>query len=222
MKKILSAVFALATAITATTSAYAADVSTMSDLNEVGETINIGGYECYERDGQYWTIDDGDECLVIDVGNCDDYEVCAPVSLNEDVPFPPDWTNSRILYSPHNTEREDTADISAGDYCSPLFKVFPVDGDAETNVSYKIKCGFVFNTTINMTFYTYNTRDQYWRDYNNPYTFNGVKSGCVILVGSEINTLRGIAVRFHKNGSDNLSSFNYKFEAKALAMYPIS
>ena len=78
MKKILSAVFALATAITATTSAYAADVSTMSDLNEVGETINIGGYECYERDGQYWTIDDGDECLVIDVGNCDDYEVCAP------------------------------------------------------------------------------------------------------------------------------------------------
>lgn len=179
-------------------------------------TINIGGYECYERDGQYWTIDDGDECLVIDVGDCDDYEVCSPVSLNDDIPFPPNWTNSRVLYSPHNTVREDTADLSQGDYCSPLFRVFPVAGDNGFNLKFMLNCSFNPSKKLNITFYTYSSSGQSWSDYTKTITF-GSGGQHVLLVGSAIKTTGAIAMRFNKAQSDNVSTFNYSFQVQNLA-----
>lgn len=216
MKKIISTVFALVTAMTVTTSAYAADVTTASDINEDGGTINIGGYECYERDGQYWTIDDGEECLVIDVGDCEDYGVCAPASVDDDIPFPPNWTNSRVLYSPHNTVREDTADLSKGDYCSPLFRVFPVAGDNGFNLKFRLICSFVPSKKLNITFYTYSSSGQSWDGYTETISF-GSNSKYVILVGSAIRTTGAIAMRFNKAQSDNVSTFNYSFQVQNLA-----
>lgn len=216
MKKILLAFWALATATVVTASASAENITTLSnDFNEEVETINICGYECYEIDGNYWTIDNGDLCLVV---NLDDFKECdannnvAPTSLNDTSKDPTgDWQNPRFVECPHGYEREDTADISKGNYDSPIFRVYPITGDNSYNVQYRLNCKV--NKNVKMTIYAYHPNGDMWTESDDVTRFPN--HYYLIFTGSTLKTTRAIAIRFYKEGSDSsLSSFNYSFQAK--------
>lgn len=216
MKKIITALIAAALTLSVSTVSFADEQTVATGT----ETINIDGYECYERDGHYWTMLEDGEYLVIDVGDIEDYP--SALSLNssieprmriiDEMPTK-NWTNSREINVPHGHEYTDRADISGGDYCSPVYLVYPVNND--NSVRYRLKCDLDSGTNLNIQFF-YHIPEVGWNSYTEVTAFTFFVPYKVVFVGDAIDVVNGIAFRFFKQGSDsNISTqFDYTFQAK--------
>lgn len=216
-KKIISVIFASMLALSATTSAFAEIVPSAEPI----ATVDIKGYSCYERDGHYWTILDGEEYLVIDVGDIEDYvtnpneiNIYSQTSTTAIDELPPFWTNSSIVNVPHGFEHTEVADLSNGDYCSPIFQISPVAND--NSVRYRLKCYFTLNTDVKVETYLFNSLVGKWDLYSTDvFTFNALINYHIVWAGSASLYMNGVALRFLQNGSNTgISPFRYTFQAK--------
>lgn len=217
MKKIITTLIAAALTLSISTVSFADEIST----DTIGsETINIDGYECYERDGHYWTMLEDGECLVIDVGDIEDYP-----SLDSEFTLEPrgnilnnwptaDWGNKREVNVPHGRRHTETADMSNGDFCTPVFVVFPVEG--MESATYEIGCNLSSKQKVNIQFFYYVPASG-WVNYTELTTFTYAAKFRAVFVGTAKKYVRGCAFKFLEEGSVDLpSSFDYTFRAHLL------
>lgn len=63
---------------------------------------DVHGYMCYEREGEYWTMLDGEECMVIDLDQLiaeGEAEECTAVlsTASGDIGCPNGWMNRSVV-----------------------------------------------------------------------------------------------------------------------------
>lgn len=108
-KRIISFLTAAAMAVTVNFSAAAEAIAEP-------ELTDIHGYMCYERDGEYWTVLDGVEYLVLDLDTFVPVESDVnPLERNFPMGKPSGWGNDETIeltYS--NPSYEDFCDLSGG------------------------------------------------------------------------------------------------------------
>lgn len=127
MKKIISTITALATLLTATITVQAETAETLS-------TVNIDGYTCYEKNGNYHTVVDNEDCIIIvhDESNMvTDKELIKTLnqSLNSTnnsgialCSTAENWPNNKTVDISSGQTYSDSGDITYADYYSPMYK----------------------------------------------------------------------------------------------------
>lgn len=126
MKKMISVLISFVTAITSI-ALLAANAFAAAEL------VDINGYSCYERDGEYWTVLDGQEYLVIDLDqfipndaqasfneeDCSPYSAQATTSPigKPDGHINPNWVDLTATGGSY----EDRCYLTYGDYYSPVY-----------------------------------------------------------------------------------------------------
>lgn len=209
IQKTVSFLIAAVIAMTATTSVSAEAI-------EETQLTNINGYACYERDGQYWTMEDGEEYLVIDV----DSLVLASTEANAfgngsstystqaiDCPIgKPDQYGTWIYtgwVDLRNTESyEDRCYLTYGDYYSPIyvFNLKPTEGhlyESRFSLSTKVLLPNSYDVT-----FSYHIQNSGWTVPATVnitfYAFSQLKA---ITTGSLGPLMDGIAIRFEDSST---------------------
>lgn len=207
-KKILSAILAAAMMISTGASAYAYEDNVIAD-----ETINIRGYSCYERDGNYWTMLDGIEYLVIDVGDSSgNYSRTVPyATASATLSAPPQWTTDKQVPILNGGSYTDTVDISSSNYCSPVYLVTPTSSDYRLTIS----CGFIFSNQYSISFYSHTKSpiNSWGSPSTEPVNFSALSSTHVVLAGTSGSVTDAVALRFNYEASTGEKNFNYTITA---------
>ena len=187
MKKTISAITAISLMLTA-------GIPVQAETADPVEYIDINGYDCYERDGYYWTVLDGDEYLVIDLSDsvsvCNDISPCAT-----SIGTPPNWTNSQVVtLTEDNPTHKDTCHLKNGDYCSPVYEIKP----EQTDYRIEISTGVVFNNSYDVVLYTHLQYNMLggWQPTQRTITFNVVIPYRVLLTGTVSTAIDGFAIKF--------------------------
>lgn len=150
-KKFISFLTASAIALTANVSAAAETVS-------APQLTDIHGYACYERDGEYWTVIDGQEYLVIDLDSFIENESQTPFNEDSCSPYSTQATTSPIGKPDGHIRQdwvnlteaggsyEDRCYLTYGNYYSPVY-YFVNEGNNRSEVTANISTKVVFNNT---------------------------------------------------------------------------
>lgn len=208
-KKTISFLAAAAIAVTA-------NASVAAEAIEKQQLTYINGYMCYEKDGQYWTIEDGEEYLVIDLDNLviastevDDSENSSSTysTLAIDCPIgKPDqygwWTYTGWVDLRNTESYEDRCYLTYGDYYSPIyvFNLKPTNGHLyESRFSLSTKV--VLPNTYDITF-SYHLKDAGWTTpATATITFDLLHQLRAITTGTQGPLMDGIAIRFEDSSS---------------------
>ncbi len=192
-KKIVSLLSAFTVLVSAGATA-AAESTVLEPANE--GMVQVGDYQCFVEDGQYYTYHDGEKCLVI---NTDDF-------------VPADAETSNLLNRAANEEisivdspYSGTVDISNGDATTPIF-VGREAGDAR---GFQIYAGFVLNNRYNVTVYLYNGITNRWDENEHDWLFNIAAQRKAFVTGTNAQNYTKAYVIFHKDGSTGESTIGY-------------
>ncbi len=186
--------------------AYAdSNVDVPVSVSETVELTDIGGYACYQRDGNYWTMLDGEECLVIDLSTLAG-TLSEPASATSSITPPPYWNNNEFVYLSDYDGYSGEVDLSKGDFYSPVFEVSPELADCRIDFKtdhikpnkYKIKIWTHHMAPVNE-----------WVPYTTEHNFNLVARSMVLLTGSEskVSDAFGFKIYADSLGRDD---FSYK------------
>lgn len=125
VKKILAAFLASAALFT-TSAAYAETIETSTSAS----TVKIGRYDCYlKSDGQYYTMLDGSEWLVIDVSGGAPENQASVSSIPPKNIVPPLWPRSDRVTLVDNQKYIDVCDVTNSNYYSPIYDITPKMND---------------------------------------------------------------------------------------------
>ena len=122
-------------------SVYASEV-------EENNLVQVGEYECYVKDGQYYTEIDGESYLVIELGN-DAVECDTSI-----IPYAYGWENGPVIDISNGSYYAGT--ISEANNCSPIIK-----GNTEKDYRIKISNLIGFNN-YKFTIFYYNSAYNHW------------------------------------------------------------
>lgn len=202
MKKFISAITAISIMLTS-------GVTVQAETADSVRYIDINGYDCYERDGYYWTVIDGIEYLVIDLSDS--------VSAGNDITTysspmgtPPNWANNQeVTLTESSPSYTDTCNLKNGDYCSPIYKINP----KKTDYRISIYSGVWLNNTYDIEFYTHLQYDLGgWHMEKNTITFNVLLNTYFLLTGTPSTVIDGFALRF-LSSSTGQKDLDYKITA---------
>lgn len=112
-RKITALLIASATAASMSINAYASEV-------EENDLVQIGEYECYVEDGQYYTEIDGKTYLVIDLSE----GAVEDESLNTSF-YATNWQNGPVVDISNGSTYSDTINASQADDCTPIIQGRP-------------------------------------------------------------------------------------------------
>lgn len=177
---------------------------------EPDKIVNVGGYQCFENDGNLWTYVDGEKYLVIDVDSpiseCGTEVKTDTLTRGSSIGVPTGWKNSTKIDLSSVESYEDTGDITNSDYCSPVFSVEPSTGGVYCN----LYAGFWLNTEYIIQIYTHNTLNTGW-NYQGEYNivFNVASQTKILFVGTASTIVNGFALKFLKTSSGE-KIFDYK------------
>lgn len=207
MKKLISSILSAALLLTTSLPAQAAAVTP-----EVSsELVDIHGFACYERDGQFYTMLDGDECLVIDLD-----KICADVvkegvsvqsTYSGDYLDPPEgWTNNKLTLAIPGSMYTDTCDLTNGDYCSPIHQmVYHGDGNYKVSIKTNQWASNTYILNVWVHLHEWIESDQV------AVTFSVFGHSHTIITGSPGNEMDGYALKFQlPEGSKAEKSFQYE------------
>ena len=204
-------IFAAALAVTMMAipcgTAYAdSNVDTFVAISETAELTNIGGYACYERDGNFWTLIDGEEYLVIDTR---DWAIGSDTSMttysqNASVGAPTNWGNMTYVPLPDGTSYTDSVDLSKGNYYSPIYETTP----SRDEFKFKFDTNHVLNHTYNMTFWYHFESTDEWHPEPVTITFNGIPGFKIIHPGTLVNVIDAMGVEIDAD-STGRNDFKY-------------
>ncbi len=213
-KGLISVVMAAVAALSMTMPALAADVTEIAP-EQTGETVNIAGYDCWEEDGNYFSVVDGEVSLIINLTDMGRLSECAAA----DVCAASSNAASGRMYDVDLTDGKEYAgqiDISNGDCSTPVF--YKSKGSVYSR--FKFRTGYVFNTTYSMTVKLDWAEDDgfLWNNWlqkdDVTYTFNLAQQSyksVIILYWNSWNTV--CQIDFHKSGSSGQPIFNYWMSA---------
>ena len=206
MKKALSIIITLALSLSFTTTGSAC-------ADKENEYVNIHGYQCYEKEGNYWTQIDGEEYLVIDVNqeadskNTTSYTQANTRRLAANISTPPLWTNNQTIDLTDGSSYDGRGDITSSDYCTPVFEVEPTISDFR----FSIYSGFWLNTKYNITIYVHHQSPiNEWHSAGTyEITFNLANQTKVILLGTAGTIIDGFAVKYLQSSTGE-DEFDYR------------
>ena len=210
-KVLCAAIMATVTALAITMPTFAAEI-TNETVEQTRETVQIGGYDCWEEDGNYFAMIDGEVTLIIDFTDMDRLSKCVTVTKNEAPSASPAYIGDRFeedLSDGH--EYAGRMDITNGDCSTPIFYVSrtcPYNG-------FLFKTGYILPQTFSFTVWVDYADDlgygmHNW--YTNSYTvtfnlFNQNHRSFALLEGQYFGGLCKFV--FHKEGSTGEKQFNY-------------
>jgi len=206
-KVILSFVASVLVACTSigVTTAYAEDgaINTTSFVDNE-ELTDICGYMCYQRDGNFFTMLDGEEYLVIDTRETLENSN-SPLTTYASFSVPSGWGNSSFISLPDGQSYTDSVDISIGDYYSPIYMVTPkmtdfrfeIDTDHVLNHQYYIKFYYHFQSPLNS-----------WHIEDATITFNLIPGYKIIVPGTMSGIIDGVGIRI-LDTSEGRDDFDY-------------
>lgn len=190
------------------------NIGTSAAISNTSELTDIGGYACYQREGNYWTMIDGEECLVIDVQSAtkinDDVSADVKSSTSN---YPSFWGNKTTVSLSTKLSYTDDIDLSRGDYYSPIFEL------PDTYGSYE---GLEI-TTNHIVKHTYDilvvTQDPFttssWNVESTSITFDVFSRTRVIIVNKGFPVTKvGIVFLASSSGRDDFELSFTQFEKK--------
>lgn len=189
--------------------AFTANASVMAETTEP-QTVEINGFSCYERDGEYWTVLDGEEFLVINLDNFtkpaaeDDSGINPCSGIVDECPIgtPPlltDWIYNGCveLNGQNNYTYEDRCYLTYGDYYSPIYYFVPKISSAEYVA--KIYTHDIFADTYEFNVWRHDTQTKNWIPVITS-SFNILLHERMLLTGSLTQIVDGIAFKFLADG----------------------
>ncbi|MBQ9949016.1 MAG: hypothetical protein IJO91_11585 [Oscillospiraceae bacterium] len=196
-KKVLSLVCALSTFLSIGMSASAESISADSTV-ALKETVQVGEYQCYVENGQYYTVLDGETYLVINL------DEAMPCSSNDGVSVASVQTDQEIDIN--GSSYNGQIDISNGDFATPIFC-----GD-ENGLprGYQISTGFIFENVYQVTPRVFNTAYNAWVNQNTvTIAFGLFQQTKILYTGTTATVCSKAQFIFHKDGSTGEPVFNY-------------
>lgn len=196
-KKVLSLVCALSTFLSIGMSASAESISADSTV-ALKETVQVGEYQCYVENGQYYTVLDGETYLVINL------DEAMPCSSNDGVSVASVQTDQEINLNGGSYNGQ--INISNGDCSTPVF----CDEESGIPRGYQISTGFIFENVYQVTPRVFNTAYNAWVNLDTVTVAFGLFQQTKILYTGTTSTIYTKAqFVFHKNGSTGEPVFNY-------------
>lgn len=202
-------------AVMAAVMAFTANATVMAETAEP-QTVDINGFSCYERDGQYWTVLDGVEYMII---NLDDFtesvsEDAAGISpysgIVDECPIgtPPlltDWIYNGCveLNEQNNYTDEDRCYLTYGDYYSPIYYF----QHKKPNLQFlaKIDADVVFSEEYYIDIWIHRNDTNKWEvaETNQSFIFNFVLPPHVLLSGTTTQLVDGLGLKFLTSSPGN-------------------
>lgn len=204
MKKIISFLIAAVIAIN-TNFAIAAE-----SINET-ELVNINGYSCYEKDGQYWTTLDGGEYLIL---NLDDHnmvdagasfansELSQYSASSSDCPIgtPGGWYYCGYIDFSSGGSYTEGCYISTGDYDSKIYYTGPLAQTAKYIA--KISTKQILTNTYNAKIYLHNTyQNKLETPISKSLSFSIGTPAHILVTGTASQLYDGFALKFLQNST---------------------
>ena len=204
MKKIISFLIAAVIAINVNVAVAA------ESLNKT-ELVSINGYFCYEKDGQYWTMLDGDEYLIF---NLDDYtmkdaggsfsknELSQYSTLNSNCPIgnPDGWYYCGYIDFSSGGSYTEGCYISSGDYDSKIYYTGPLAQTAKYIA--KISTKQVLTNTYNVKIYIHNINQNKWETpVSSSLSFSILTPAHILVTGTTSQLYDGFALKFLQNST---------------------
>lgn len=191
--------------------ALTANASVAAETLSQPEMTNINGYMCYERDGQYWTVEDGEEYLVIDLDSLvlastedSTFENSASTYSAQAIDCPigtPSqygwWTYTGWVDLRNKSSYEDRCYLTYGDYYSPIYviDVKPTNGHLYES-RYSLSTKVVLANSYDITF-SYHLENSGWTTPGTmKLTFSVATPLKVITTGTLGPLMDGIALKF--------------------------
>lgn len=210
----LAAIVAISISITASAMGVesTAENSAQTSIGEVKETVWVGGYECWEENGNYYTMIDSEAVLVIDCTDTSKLSKC--VSVTESSIGSSTAMYAGVRYEENLSDGHEYAgriDISNGDCSTPIFYV----SRKSQYRHFLFKTGFVLPEKYSITVWVDYADDlgygmTGWNTRSYVITFNAFYQSHQSFVLAYSDDFGGICkFVFHKEGSDGDSRFNY-------------
>lgn len=210
VKKLISFLTAAAMAVTVNLS-VAAEAITEPELTD------IHGYMCYERDGEYWTMLDGEEYLVIDLDNFvtsdteevsinDEASLYSAQSNDSPIGVPPvNWYYCGYVNMTNAGSYSDSGYIGSGHQDS---KIFYCPRPAEDKIlTARISTKHFFDNAYDITVYIHDNQLN-WTGEEKSFHFNTLVNNHVLFTGTAEKIIDGFALRF-LTSSTGEASFIY-------------
>lgn len=198
MKKLIKRVIPFVMAFVVTIS-FCTLISSAAEY-ESEKTIRVGDYDCIEIDGQYYTVIDGVEYIVLsftEKNKVKDKNLIAELESRSMSKATFDLSTG-ATYS-------GTANLSSGNSWTPTFILGPKQS-ALSMLS--IKKNFIFPTTVKMTAYFYVPLTGWWHEVTVSVTFTLLGQTRHFLADTyTANATKG-EIEFWKNGTDP-TTFDY-------------
>lgn len=207
-KAILAATMATTMVAIACGTAYAdSNVDTSIAISETAELTDIGGYACYERDGNYWTVLDGEEYLVIDTRDvlAKASELVGTNNVQASIGEPTGWKNNTHISLPNGSSYTGNVYITQGDYYSPIFEVTPTMNDFR----FKFDTDHILVYSYEMTFwYHFQSPLNQWHPETVKISFSGIPGYKIIMPGTMSGIIDGLGIEIN---SANSSQKDFKY-----------
>lgn len=195
---IFGAVLASMMTLTCGTAYADSNVDTTVAISESAELTDIGGFACYQRDGNYWTMLDGEECLVIDFQDMvpTNNSISTTSAQETDSKFLSSWKNKAYIPLSPETSYKTQIDLSNGDYYSPIFELshFP---NHTYNGYIQLSTNHIVNHSYDIEIYVkYQNLTDWFMDGTRHLTFNIVGKTQVIIIGGGGYDVDCVGLRF--------------------------
>lgn len=188
--------------------AYAdSNADTSVPVSDAAYLTDIGGYACYQRDENYWTVIDGEEYLVVDTRAilAPSSKQAATYALRTSIDAPSGWGNSIHVNLPDGNSYTDSVDLSNGDYYSPIYEVTPKMNDYR----FKFDTNHIVSHTYDLIFYYhFQSPVDEWHPEPVTLTFSCIPGYKIIMPGTMSGIIDGVGVKI-KSSSPGRRDFKY-------------
>lgn len=206
-------------AVMAAVMAFTVNASVMAETVSEPEMIDINGYSCYERDGQYWTVLDGEEYLVINLdeimwepteaGSEEEPGINPCSGIVDECPIgtPPLLTkwiyNGCVeLSEANNYTYNDRCYLTYGDYYSPIYYFQPKKPKSQFVAEIDAD---VFNEKYYLDIWVHHNNTNEWMesDVNQLVQLNFILPPHTLLSGSLTQLYDGFGLKFLTSSPGN-------------------
>lgn len=164
--------------------------------------VQIGDYECYVANGQYYTEIDGETYLVIDLD-----EGAAEKNNSNISAYANNWQNGSVVDISDGSSYSDTINASKADDCTPIFIGNPTNG-------YKFTTAYLWGINsynVNIHYFSYVNNN--WFSQNKKLTFYmEILPYNILFTGSASEAITKICVEFYHDGSTGTFPFTYTMQ----------
>ena len=179
--------------------AYAdSNVDTTVAISESAELTDIGGFACYQRDGNYWTMLDGEEYLVIDFRDIlpTNNFISTTNTQEPDSKSLSSWENKAYIPLSPETSYKTQIDLSNGDYYSPIFELSHFS-NGTYNGYIQLSTNHIVNNSYDIEIYVrYQNMTDWFMDGTRHLTFNIFGKTQAILIGGASFDVDCVGLKF--------------------------